>query len=95
MKPKVIKIQKYLLIIIKNFLSFLKILFSILVSWENKKVSPGPVVTLYEFEPAAGIKTSKIVNLTDDIARSTSSISTRIAPVPGKIQLVLKSQTKR
>ena len=47
-----------------------------------KKVSPGPVVTLYEFEPAAGIKTSKIVNLTDDIARSTSSISTRIAPVP-------------
>ena len=49
-----------------------------------KKVSPGPVVTLYEFEPAAGIKTSKIVNLTDDIARSTSSISTRIAPVPGK-----------
>lgn len=49
-----------------------------------KKVSPGPVVTLYEFEPAAGIKTSKIINLTDDIARSTSSISTRIAPVPGK-----------
>ena len=49
-----------------------------------KKVSPGPVVILYEFEPAAGIKTSKIVNLTDDIARSTSSISTRIAPVPGK-----------
>ena len=49
-----------------------------------KNVSPGPVVTLYEFEPAAGIKTSKIVNLTEDIARSTSSISTRIAPVPGK-----------
>ncbi len=49
-----------------------------------KKVSPGPVVTLYEFEPAAGIKTSKIVSLSEDIARSTSSISTRIAPVPGK-----------
>ena len=43
-----------------------------------KKVSPGPVVTLYEFEPAAGIKTSKIINLTDDIARSTSSISTEL-----------------
>ena len=49
-----------------------------------KRVSPGPVVTLYELEPAAGIKTSKIINLSDDIARSTSSISTRIATVPGK-----------
>ena len=49
-----------------------------------KRVSAGPVVTLYEFEPAAGIKTSKIINLSDDIARSTSSISTRVATVPGK-----------
>ena len=49
-----------------------------------KRVSAGPVVTLYEFEPAAGIKTSKIINLSDDIARSTSSIATRVATVPGK-----------
>ena len=49
-----------------------------------KRVSAGPVVTLYEFEPAAGIKTSKIINLSDDIARSTSSIATRVAIVPGK-----------
>ena len=49
-----------------------------------KRVSPGPVVTLYELEPAAGIKTSKIINLSDDIARSTSSVSTRIATVTGK-----------
>ena len=49
-----------------------------------KRVSAGPVVTLYEFEPAAGNKTSKIINLSDDIARSTSSIATRVATVPGK-----------
>ena len=49
-----------------------------------KRVSAGPVVTLYEFEPAAGIKTSKIINLSDEIATSTSSIATRVATVPGK-----------
>jgi S-DNA-T family DNA segregation ATPase FtsK/SpoIIIE len=47
----------------------------------------GPVVTLFEFVPAAGVKTSKIVGLSDDIARAMSSISTRIAPQPGKISL--------
>ncbi|MDC0037544.1 DNA translocase FtsK [Alphaproteobacteria bacterium] len=44
----------------------------------------GPVVTLFEFIPAAGVKTSKIVGLSEDIARAMSSISTRIAPQPGK-----------
>ena len=44
----------------------------------------GPVVTLFEFVPAAGIKTSKIVGLSEDIARAMSSISTRIATQPGK-----------
>ncbi len=44
----------------------------------------GPVVTLFEFVPAAGIKTSKIVGLSEDIARAMSSISTRIAAQPGK-----------
>ena len=47
-------------------------------------VRPGPVVTLYELEPAAGTKTSRVVGLADDIARSMSAISARIAPVPGK-----------
>ena len=49
-----------------------------------KRISSGPVVTLNEFEPASGIKVSKIVNLADDIARNTSSISTRVATIPGK-----------
>lgn len=45
---------------------------------------PGPVVTLYEFEPAAGIKSSRIIGLSDDIARSMRAISARVAVVPGR-----------
>ncbi|MDD9333232.1 MAG: DNA translocase FtsK, partial [Bartonella sp.] len=45
---------------------------------------PGPVVTLYEFEPAAGIKSSRVIGLADDIARSMRSISARVAVVPGR-----------
>ncbi|ATO57958.1 DNA translocase FtsK [Bartonella sp. 1-1C] len=45
---------------------------------------PGPVVTLYEFEPAAGIKSSRIIGLADDIARSMRSIAARVAVIPGR-----------
>ena len=45
---------------------------------------PGPVVTLYEFEPAPGIKSSRIINLADDIARSMSALSARVAVIPGR-----------
>ncbi len=61
-----------------------KILLDFGVEGKIKRVSYGPVVTLYEFEPASGIKVSKIVGLADDIARNTSSISTRVATIPGK-----------
>ena len=47
------------------------------------KISTGPVVTLNEFEPAAGVKVSKIVNLSEDIARNTSPESARISTIPG------------
>lgn len=50
-------------------------------------VRPGPVVTLFEFEPARGIKTSRIVSLADDIARSMSALSARIAVIPGRSAL--------
>ena len=60
-----------------------KILLDFGVNGQIKKVSQGPVVTLNEFEPAAGIKVSKIINLSDDIARNTSSESARIATIPG------------
>ena len=48
------------------------------------RVMPGPVVTLYELEPAPGTKTSRVVGLADDIARSMAALSARIAVVPGK-----------
>ena len=60
-----------------------KILMDFGVSGNIKKISHGPVVTLNEFEPAAGVKVSKIINLSDDIARNTSSESARIATIPG------------
>ena len=64
-----------------NFLE--KILLDFGVEGKIKKVSNGPVVTLNEFEPAAGVKVSKIINLSEDIARNTSSESARIATIPG------------
>ena len=60
-----------------------KILLDFGVEGKIKKISNGPVVTLNEFEPAPGIKVSKIINLSEDIARNTSSESARIATVPG------------
>ncbi len=60
-----------------------KILLDFGVSGNIKKISNGPVVTLNEFEPAAGVKVSKIINLSDDIARNTSSESARISTIPG------------
>ena len=47
-------------------------------------VRPGPVVTLYELEPAAGVKSSRVIGLADDIARSMSAVSARVAVVPGR-----------
>ena len=60
-----------------------RILLDFGVNGKIKKVSHGPVVSLNEFEPAAGVKVSKIINLSDDIARNTSSESARIATIPG------------
>ena len=48
------------------------------------KVRPGPVVTLYELEPAPGTKSSRVIGLADDIARSMSAISARVAVIPGR-----------
>jgi S-DNA-T family DNA segregation ATPase FtsK/SpoIIIE len=47
-------------------------------------VRPGPVVTLYEFEPAAGVKSSRVISLADDVARSMSAVAARIATIPGR-----------
>jgi len=60
-----------------------RILLDFGVQGKIKKISHGPVVSLNEFEPAAGVKVSKIINLSEDIARNTSSESARIATIPG------------
>ncbi|MGJ8528625.1 DNA translocase FtsK 4TM domain-containing protein [Maritalea sp.] len=59
-------------------------------------VRPGPVVTLYELEPAPGIKSSRVIGLADDIARSMSAISARVAVVPGRnaIGIELPNKTR-
>jgi len=49
-----------------------------------RSVHPGPVVTLYELEPAPGTKSSRVIGLADDIARSMSAVSVRVAVVPGR-----------
>ncbi|WP_445329473.1 DNA translocase FtsK [Xanthobacter variabilis] len=54
------------------------------VRGEIVDVRPGPVVTLYELEPAPGIKSSRVIGLADDIARSMSAVSARVAVVPGR-----------
>lgn len=61
-----------------------KILLDFGVEGNITKVSQGPVVTLNEFEPAAGVKVSKVINLSEDIARNTSSASARISTIPGR-----------
>ncbi len=54
------------------------------VRGEIIRVRPGPVVTLYELEPAAGVKSSRVIGLSDDIARSMSAVSARVAVIPGR-----------
>jgi S-DNA-T family DNA segregation ATPase FtsK/SpoIIIE len=59
------------------------------------QVRPGPVVTLYELEPAPGIKASRVIGLADDIARSMSAISVRVAVVPGRTVIGIELPTSR
>lgn len=54
------------------------------VKGEITSVRPGPVVTMYELEPAAGLKASRVIGLSDDIARSMSALSARVSTVPGR-----------
>ncbi|MDE1938174.1 MAG: DNA translocase FtsK 4TM domain-containing protein [Alphaproteobacteria bacterium] len=59
-------------------------------------VRPGPVVTLYEFEPAAGVKSSRVISLSDDVARSMSAVAARVAVIPGRnvLGIELPNQTR-
>lgn len=66
------------------------------VRGEIINVRPGPVVTLYELEPAAGVKSSRVIGLADDIARSMSAVAARVAVVPGRnvIGIELPNQSR-
>lgn len=59
------------------------------------QVRPGPVVTLYEFEPAPGVKSSRVINLSDDIARSMAAQSARVAVVPGRNAIGIEMPNRR
>lgn len=65
------------------------------VDGEVHEVHPGPVITMYEFVPAPGVKVNKVVNLTDDLAMALSAISIRIvAPIPGKAVIGIEIPNK-
>ena len=72
-----------------------KVLLDFNVTGEILKIHPGPVVTLYEFEPAPGIRSSRIIGLADDIARSMSAISVRAAVVPGRNVIGIEIPNKK
>ena len=59
------------------------------------RVRPGPVVTLYELEPAPGTKSSRVIGLADDVARSMSAVSVRIAVVPGRSVIGIEAAQSR
>lgn len=68
----------------QNAIELMQVLKDFGVKGKILSINQGPVVTLYEFEPQAGTKSSRVIGLADDIARSLSAISTRIAIIPGK-----------
>ena len=65
------------------------------VQGEIVSIHPGPVVTLYELEPAPGTKTSRVIGLSDDIARSMSAVSVRSAVVPGRNVIGIELPNRR
>ena len=65
------------------------------VKGEIGRVRPGPVVTLYEFEPAPGVKSARVINLADDIARSMAARSARVAVVRGRNAIGIELPNRR
>ncbi|MDR0678101.1 MAG: DNA translocase FtsK 4TM domain-containing protein [Holosporaceae bacterium] len=65
------------------------------INGEITGISPGPVVTLYELKPAAGIKSSRVIGLSNDIARYMSAVSARVAVIPGRNALGIELPNKK
>lgn len=79
----------------ENASNLLKVLKDFGVKGDVIGISQGPVVTLYELEPSAGTKSSRVIGLADDIARSLSAISTRISVIPGRNALGVELPNKK
>ncbi|MDC0865065.1 DNA translocase FtsK 4TM domain-containing protein [Rickettsiaceae bacterium] len=79
----------------KNAESLLSVLQDFGINGKIIDIKEGPVVTLYEFEPSAGIKSSRVIGLADDIARSLSAISARIAVIAGRNALGIELPNKK
>ncbi len=65
------------------------------IKGEIINIRPGPVVTLYELEPARGVKSARVISLADDIARSMSAVSARIAVIPGRNAIGIELPNKK
>lgn len=79
----------------RNALMLQQVLEDFSIQGEIVKIHPGPVVTLYELEPAPGVKSSRVISLVDDIARSMSAISVRAAVVPGRNVIGIEIPNKK
>jgi len=79
----------------RNAMMLQQVLEDFSIQGEIVKIHPGPVVTLYELEPAPGIKSSRVIGLADDIARSMSAVSVRAAVVPGRNVIGIEIPNKK
>jgi len=74
-----------------------KVLTDFKIEGEIINISPGPIVTMYELQPAPGVKASKVISLSDDIARNMSAMSARVAIIPGRnvVGIEIPNDTKQ
>jgi len=79
----------------RNAVMLQQVLEDFSIQGEIVKIHPGPVVTLYELEPAPGTKSSRVIGLSDDIARSMSAVSVRAAVVPGRNVIGIEIPNKK
>lgn len=79
----------------KNALMLRQVLNDFNINGDIAQIHPGPVVTLYELEPAPGTKSSRVIGLSDDIARSMSAVSVRCAVIPGQNVIGIELPNKR
>ena len=82
--PKPVNVQLDKAALERNARLLESVLDDFSVKGEIVEVRPGPVVTMYELEPASGIKASRVIQLADDIARNMSALSARVATIPGR-----------